>query len=772
MSIATIAPQMFDFQDSVCIEIMLRFFSFTGARLVVEPKDGEDAELQFAQAESVHRVAIQIKGSSSAVTLATIASCMAHTPSRTEKDTLLERMIADQTLWVVLVMKGRCDDASSIYISTDWSGTLHSVQHLSITHARTLLKAFSKAKVQGTKASSLRAKRQGHNAEFAKHADSSVVRNALRRLIIIERVDDATLESSCAERLRRDHNVPSDRIGDVLGRLRSVVKEAKKNGLDAFPLLRETLASVARQTVRPTQYILRDMEWTWDSELSSRGVLLLSGMPRVGKSYAARWMGAEFESHGYEILESSDISQVERFLEDPTKALRLAILDDPLGSASAVASSVRVLDRIEQLIPRLRLQRKLIVAQGEPQLLATARASALSEVLTAGNSWHDLGAHHTPFLVKVWQSAVATYHIPCSLASFIYEALSSNSLKLEPGCLEHLAANHHRLKGKLSLAHINRFAREPSTSFGRKLADAGHEEVLSTLAVTTVAQDRIAVRELAFAMGAGGSALPGKQDHSGIGVFVGKPPVIEPHEPSYEEVPQLSQRQIELLDHLERHRVVELDSTRGVGFSHPFYRSAAESLVWGLTDAVSNRIVDAIQRGLFCLSPLTCQATAKNIEWVFDRLSTRVDAQLTLVDHAVDGSKSYFPVTRDLCFRFLVERLEDLPENRQSEAPRWISQVTFINLDNIVWNNGQANLPFHHMLSGNDIDRILGRVERSEIETELRLLKSTDGHYVGPDRAARVLKFIRNNLDELTVPAMGRLLSYDVAALRAEAIKL
>ena len=766
---------MFDFQDTVCVEMMLRFFEFTDARFFVEPENGEDAELQFAPTDAARRVLFQIKGSSSAVTLATIASCMAHTPNRTEKDTLLEQMIADQNLLVVFVMTGRCDDASSIYtVASDWDGSPHTEGQVSTTHTRSLLNAFSKAKVRGARTSRLNEKRQEHNAKFAKAVNKTAVRNALHRLIIIERVNEATLESICAERLRKDHRVPSDRLSDVLGRLRSVVKTAKNNRLDAFAPLRETLASAAPQSVRPLNYILRDAEPAWAEELSSSGVLLLSGIPRVGKSFAARWMAAEFASQGYEILESNDIGQVERFLEDPTEALRLAILDDPLGSTNAVVPAVRELARIERLLPRLRLDRKLIVAQGEPQLLAATRVPALSPMLTAQKSWHDLGASPTSFLLEVWKSAIERFDVPCPLGNFICEVLSNGSLILEPGCLEHLAANHRRLGGELKLEQISRLAREDSASLGRELASAGHEEILSTLALTTVAQDKIAVGELAFTMGSGGCALPGKSTHGGVGVVIGSPPRIKLPAPSYDEVPELSGQQRDLLDRLERLGAVKVDSDRAVGFSHPFYRSAAESLVDGLTDAVSQRIVSAVQRGLFCLSPVTSRATAKNLEWVFDKLSTRVDAQSALVAHAVDGLMSYFPVTRDLCFRFLVERLEDLPIERQSELPRWISQVTFICLNNIVWSNGQAHLPFQaylsfdDMLDGNDI----GRVERSAVEAELYLLNSTADDYVSPDRAAKALKFLRNDLGELTLPAMGRFLSYDEAALRAEAVKL
>ena len=47
-----------------------------------------------------------VKGSSRTVTLATIATCLAHTPARTEKDTLLERLLSDPDRLIVLVMSG------------------------------------------------------------------------------------------------------------------------------------------------------------------------------------------------------------------------------------------------------------------------------------------------------------------------------------------------------------------------------------------------------------------------------------------------------------------------------------------------------------------------------------------------------------------------------------------------------------------------------------------------------------------------------------------
>jgi hypothetical protein len=69
MSIAITAPQKFDFQDIVCIEMMLRFAYIPDARFFVEPKDGEDGELHFMMHAPGSRAEIQVKGASGAVTL-------------------------------------------------------------------------------------------------------------------------------------------------------------------------------------------------------------------------------------------------------------------------------------------------------------------------------------------------------------------------------------------------------------------------------------------------------------------------------------------------------------------------------------------------------------------------------------------------------------------------------------------------------------------------------------------------------------------------------
>ena len=773
MPIATIAQQKLDFQDLVCVEMMLRFAHVADARFFIEPKNGEDGELHFTPNTSGRCAEIQVKGSPRAVTLATVATCLAHTPARTEKDTLLERLLSHPDRLVVLVMSGRCDDACSLYtVGADWDGTPHPAGRVTRARAADFLNTFSTAKILGSVTGKLKARRRAHNAAFAKATDKDALRVALSRLIIIERVDAAELEAQCANRLRRDYRIPSDRTDAVLGQLRANVKTAKAGGIDAFPFIRGTLASASPPQTRPSDYVERGGESALIDELSNSGVLLLSGTPRVGKTFAARRIAAEFEPHGYEVRESSDTDQVERFLLEQTQALRLAILDDPLGGTYAVPDPGRSLTRIEALIPRLSQHRKLIVVQGASRLLATARVTALREYRVAGHSWHALSVPGATFLVRLWQSLADRFNIPEALRNFVSEALADGSLTLEPGCLQYLAVYHHRMGVQLDLDQVIRLAREDASSLGRALAEEGHEHLLSTLALTTTARERINFKELAFATGAGGDTLPSKSMHESLGTIIGGPPRSTPPAPSYDAIPDLTSAQLNALDKLERDRLVEVGTDESVGFVHPFYRAAAETMIDGRTHRNAAEITTTVERGLFCLSPLTSRAIARNLDWAFDKLASRVDEQSALIDRAVDGLKSYFPATCDLCFRFLIRRLADMPANRKSELPHWIAAVTSIRLYDLEWNDGEAHLPFDGMLSSDNFEDAFRKVERSEVATELRLLNAAESEYVSPERAAKVLKFFAKEPASISLSVVGRLLSYDEAALRAETIKL
>ena len=772
MSIAITAPQKFAFQDLVCIEIMLRFCAHDEATLLVEPAGGEDAELTFAAGGRQIRCEVQVKGAAGAITLADVAACLAHAPPRRVTPTLLERVMSDPDRLALLVVSGRADDSSAVYRGpSTWNGEQHAVPRIKTADATALLNAFAVAEVAGSDGGKLKAKRQAHNVAFAETADPATVCEALRRTLIFDETDEDGLETRCAEHLRRDHGIPSDRTAAVLLQLRAAVGEAKTQKKDAFAALRSILAQASPSPIRPSDYLARGDEADLVETLSGDNVLLLSGTPRVGKSYTARSVAAEFMPHGYDVQEFVDVESAERFLLEPGLAPRLALLDDPLGGSQVEAQSTRSLKRLSKLIDRTRPQRKLLVAQGLEPLLATSRTASLAQTITAKRRWRDIGDLEAAFLVSLWQALAATFEVDATLAARVADAIATGELVLEPGCLEHLAANTDRLRESVSIADVTRLAREDAAQLGQTLAADGLEDLAVSLAVATAPREPIRLIDLAYVRGSGGAGLPGKRTAPGTTVTMGGPPIPPATAPAYDEPPELALADQTGLDDLERRRLVKIDAQPTVGFAHPFYRAAAETLLEAPTHHTAQAIDHALRRGLFCLSPQTSRATARNLDWIFERLQARPTARASLVEQSIEGLRSFFPATRDLCFNFLVNRLPDLSTETQQELPRWISAVTSVTLDDLEWSAGEAHLPYGEQLGTDYFERAFGTVRRHEVAAEIGLLEAPEGS-VGPERAAAALRFLSASPESMTLETVGRLLSYSEAVLRAEATKL
>lgn len=771
MTIAITAPQKFDFQDIVCVEMMLRFHHLEDAQFFAEPRGGEDGEIIFGRGMPIERAEIQVKGAAGSITIDAIADCLAHTPPRKASDTLLERLLGDPTRLVVLVMSGRCDDAASVYsLPFDWTGVGHPVHTLKQSDAVALLGAFAKVQVPGKDGGSLKSRREAHFRAVAAAIDPAILRIALQRLIILERLDEVELENRCADKLRTTHRIPGDRIPDVLARLRMAVKTAKTQAIDAFSLVRAALHKAAPPPTRPQGYVCRGDERDWVDLLSRENILLLSGPPRVGKTDAARWVAAEFESHGYEIREINEVDTAERFLLEPGDSLRLVVLDDPLGGAHAAPDATRKLMRIAGLAPRLRPNRKLIISQGQEHLLASSRQNALSDVDTTGHKWRDLGTVPATFLGSLWDRFAENWKVTPSLRQFVLDALSKGDLYLEAGCLRHLAVHHARLEGRYDLDRVARIAREDAASLGHALEEDGFQQLLTGLVLASSESEPIALSELSFVIGSGGDGLPGKPKTTAICYGMGGKSTEYSDDHSYDTPPRLGPEDEERLGKLERRQIVKVDAGDRVAFTHPFYRSAAESILGKPTRQIALKIVTALERGLFCLAPPTSRASSRNFDWVYDQLATQPKAQAELVDCAVSGLKSYFPSTRDFCFTFLLRRLTELPHDRQMELSQWVSAVTFVSLESLEWVNGDARLPLGKTL---DMwDHHFKEISKEKVAAELLILEDTGSGYLSPERAVKVLMYYKKNPTKISISAMGRLLSYDEAAIRAKSTEL
>lgn len=76
---------------------------------------------------------------------------MAHFPSRRAGPSLFDRLVDDDSLFVILFMSARCDDSASRYaVPRNWKGQAHPKGRIRRQDAGQFLKAFGKAEPEGT----------------------------------------------------------------------------------------------------------------------------------------------------------------------------------------------------------------------------------------------------------------------------------------------------------------------------------------------------------------------------------------------------------------------------------------------------------------------------------------------------------------------------------------------------------------------------------------------------------------------------------------------
>jgi hypothetical protein len=600
------------------------------------------------------------------------------------------------------------------------------------------------------------------------------MRTAAQRIIILERVSASTLQYSCEQHMFARHRIPNDRTAEVLHQMMDDIKAAKETQGDAVPLLSKTLAEQSPPPLRPLDHIDWEDASIWEKTISREGALLLSGVPRSGKTDAARCLASKFETQGYQIRDGSDVDEAERFLRDSGVGARLFLLDDPLGGTYSNPEAGRVLEKLHKLLPQLPQNRKIVISQNQNQLLATARKTELSRCSVAGKKWIDLSNPSADFLVRVWIRIADTLGVPSDMREMLADALSSGKEQMEIGCLQHLALSFDQLPSSPTLEQSVRLARQNAADLGQSLSNMNNEmtELLAALAIGSSPNHPVALDEVAFCIDSGSPKLPTKKStEMNVISFGGEP--SDTRLPAYDVPPTLPNGTRTNLDYLERHRFITEDAHGAFVFAHPFYRAAAEAMFQGATSVVGSLAIRTVERGLFCLSPRTSGATARNLDWLYDALLDRRADQEQIVQKAIDAVKfSLFPATRDLCFQFLARKLKILTPEKQEEIPKLVGCI-LTDLSDMEWRDGNAWLPSTGFISGRDaMEWMFQTVEYSEVEDDLNGIEQATLEFLSPQRAALILNYLKDNSEGMSSRVLVRMLSYDEAVIRAEAARI
>lgn len=773
MSIEIIGQQKYRFQDHVCALLAVLASGNPGASLQIEPKDGEDALLQTTEGGVARTVEVQVKGATAAITHDVLADWLAHYPAYGDSGSLLERISTDSSRSVLFVASGRCNDAVAPHAvplsvhttQVPTGGVTNAVEH----GMREGLHNYE----TGTSStdSPLVKRRRANIGALLVDTPPASLKAALQRLLIAEQLDETSVLKRIRDTLEAVHRVVPDRVDEATRRITKIVADEKRTGVNVLPQVDEVIFwGSAVDPLVAASYVSRGEEQALLDRLSLDSALLLTGAPRVGKTFCARNLAYSLQSQGYRVRICTDISEAERYLTEPVTGNRAALVDDPLGGAHAADNAARELMLLGALIPKLANGRRLIVSQAQDRLLQISRCQSVSAVRTGNLPWVEMSIGTNDFLGDLWSALTADYSVPPALGTLVAEAIEAGQFDLEPGCLVYLAANHDRVGPDAQLADVISYARQDSRSLGDALREEQLAPLMSALAIASTPSLRSAELELAFVLDDKRSDRPGESNVKGI-MFSWPSQASTTPPPSYVPLPALSAQQIGDLDRLELRRMVSCSSKRYT-FSHPFYRASAESLVDAATTRSMVSALSALERALFTLDADASRAAATNLGWVYRNLNTEEGRQ-GVVGLAVRGLHSIFPAVRDLCFEFLARRLPSLSVEDQAKVPDWVQSVTFMELSYVEWTaDGQPRIPSATFGASLQVAPFPASVPLAEVEDALALLDSERPETLSAHDAARAVRFLQKSPGQLTFQMASRLLSFDISMVRAPVARL
>jgi hypothetical protein len=361
--------------------------------------------------------------------------------------------------------------------------------------------------------------------------------------------------------------------------------------------------------------------------------------------------------------------------------------------------------------------------------------------------------------VEIWRASAEAQGLSQTAITSVIGIIETNCELRDPGALAYLAQTWSELPNAPTAPEILAQSRRDAVDFARSLSDQhnGARDILIAAAIGTEIQRPITRAELAY-------IISSSEEHPGFAkefepIFFGSDwtPTAPP---SYTAPRELSSEAQAALAVLQRRRVLWADDL-SYNFTHPYLRAGAQAL--SVPDIPQDRalLLEQLQRGLGCASPITSLAAAQNLRWM--RSAFRGHHESGLFDLAKLGTRSKFPATRDSCFQFLVQYVDELPEELRDNLP-WMAEDMVISLEQIDTESGIGFI---------SKDYNFFQLPPTLSSVQPYLLAIEEGRPVALDLALskRILQALETHPEQLTSTAAERLLRADEATIRAFAAK-
>lgn len=656
MSVSISGPKGYEFQYRVTVLLTLLDID-QALSVFVEKKGTEDAELRLKDAGGTRTIDVQVKNGKGPISLKTLTEWLCHFEECVAVNNLLDRVISKGNT-CLFVAAGRCDDHTSKFVQN--FPVL--AEHDKLQIKQPWVDAFAESLIDNMWDDSTILQKERHafcEGQGNLIKGSMAIEKDLRKVIIWDHLTKEKLDEEVKRLLNTRFKIPQSVVEDTYLSLLEAVRNGRDNQTDILPDFKNITAyRNGEGPVIDLAYQQRNEESYLKGELTSKGILLLSGYTQCGKTEIAKQLANHFFNEGYAYRIFSDVSEVSQFFNQNQLEDKVCVLEDPWGHIQPVSGSADSWRRLSMLIRNKRTNHKLIVTSRSE--IVTQLAALVGVPLNAGSDWTDITVKNRDVLKEFWQKFVNAAGIKAGVAGLIDMYLDSvPPLELlQVGQLQHLARMDSAMLDQKNTNELLHFARQTSAEIAGDLlhyqTDAA--ELLTIICTAADTITPLSLIDLGFLLSSDTKNYSIMKKSIWSSGFNTEP---EPF-PAYDSTIDysISSTHKAALEYLERRGFINILSGKLI-LSHPNYYEAGRYLYFVGGNLRNEKVISYFERTINCVNPANVLHAVKQFGLLIT--SFPEDHQTVLYELICMAMGSAFPAVADLATVFLVGKFTHLP---------------------------------------------------------------------------------------------------------------
>lgn len=693
MSVERTGPEGYDYQYLVTSYLALINLDKDNLNLFVEKEGGEDAEITFPKDGEEHKIEIQVKGTNNDIELGELVKWLHHFPDRKSDENLLSRLINNQNSSVVFVTRGRCKDQIKDFIVKD-STTHHHSSPLNRDGVAAYIQEIDNLFPEGAQHSTQLGQDrttfcQNQKMQFVR--SKQILKDVLKRVMIIEMLDEDTLRTKVANLLNKQFLIPQNQNEAVIRELMDLVRKARDLRIEISNDFKSVLESNSAEKIfRYDLDILRPEKSQLTEQLELNNILLLTGISFCGKTHLARSIAWEFQKKGYKCIEETDVSSAIRFLSDESHEERLCILEDPFGHFNLSDNMVDIWSKLDDFSRKIKNHRKLIITSKKDLLTLYHKTDDLRNCSIYTYHWVDLTVTDKRLVLEIWNAYAGQKKIIEHLITQVVQIveLENEEHLLQPGQIRNLALELPIEKEEITKEEIIELAIIDSRKIGQYFSNQNLEfiKVIASLALGATTITSIEEKELAY--------LIDSYDEFPSINFTSEEEMFEIGIDQSEDFPNyineytLPDSITDIIDDLSTRGYISLQDGN-IRFEHPTFLESAKYIQSHLTRRSEFKwYFELLKRAISCLDSKVAINATKQLKTIYNTYTLNKEAQTTVLSFSLKALHSIFPSVRDEALTFLISISEKLPKSEQEYIFQRL-KVKPVSETTLRWHNGQ-----------------------------------------------------------------------------------